>query len=190
MSDFTLAVTAGFFLFAIYVGLRLLGSDRRPKPRPPVRRSGPHQHIPRRPPPKKTLWLDPQKNIVVDGSNVMHWNGEPSALILNHVLVALDEKGLNPMVFFDANVGYKLWDRHANARHIAPEIGVKVDRVVVAPSGTTADELLLDFAVDNGLRVVTNDRFLDWRVQFPRAGERGFLVKGQWKQGSVVLRGL
>ena len=54
----------------------------------------------------------------------MHWDGEPSALILNRVLVALDEKGLNPFVFFDANVGYKLWDRHANARHVAPKIGV------------------------------------------------------------------
>lgn len=134
--------------------------------------------------------LDPAKNIVVDGSNVMHWDGEPSALILNRVLVALDEKGLNPVVFFDANVGYKLWDRHANARHVAPKIGVAVDRVVVAPSGVTADELLLEFAVKHGLRVVTNDRFLDWRVKYPRAGEKGFLVKGEWRQGNVILRGL
>ncbi len=178
MSDFTLAVIAGLLLVATYVGLRLLGTKSHPKPR---------SHVPQQAPQKK---LDPTKNIVVDGSNVMHWGDEPSALILNHVLVALDEEGLNPMVFFDANVGYKLWGRHANARHIAPKIGVEADRVVVAPSGTTADELLLEFAVRNGLRVVTNDRFLDWRVRFPRTGEKRFLVKGQWKQGNVVLRGL
>lgn len=172
MSDFTLVVIAGLLLAAIFVVLRLLGAKRGSKLRP---------HVPE---------FDPQKNIVVDGSNVMHWGGEPSAQILNNVLVALGEKGLNPMIFFDANVGYKLWDRHANARHIAPKIGVKADRIVVAPSGTTADELLLEFAVRNSLRVVTNDRFLDWRVQFPKTGETGFLVKGLWKEGSVVLRGL
>lgn len=172
MSDVTLVVIAGLLLAAIFVVLRLLGAKRGPKLRP---------HVP---------GFDPQKSIVVDGSNVMHWGGEPSAQILNHVLVALGENGLDPMIFFDANVGYKLWGRHANARHIAPKIGVRSDRVVVAPSGTTADELLLEFAVRNGLRVVTNDRFLDWRVRFPRAGEKGFLVKGRWKQGSVVLRGL
>ena len=61
---------------------------------------------------------------------------------------------------------------------------------MVAPSGATADELLLMFAVRKDLRVVTNDRFLDWRMQFPKTGETGFLVKGQWKEGSVVLRGL
>ncbi|MEE9427491.1 MAG: hypothetical protein V3V25_05005 [Paracoccaceae bacterium] len=134
--------------------------------------------------------LDAQIHIVVDGSNVMYWGGEPSVQVLNRVLVALEERGLNPMVFFDANVGYKLWDRHANARHVAPKIGVAVDRVVIAPSGTTADELLLDFAIKNGLRVVSNDRFLDWRVQFPQILGKGFLVKGRWQQGSVMLQGV
>lgn len=186
MSDNTLIAIAGLLLAAVFVVLRLLGTKPRPKARTKPRTIA-RPHVPGRAPQQK---LDPQKNIVVDGSNVMHWGGEPSAQILNHVLVALDEKGLNPMVFFDANVGYKLWDRHANASHVAPKIGVRSDRVVVAPSGTTADALLLEFAVRHGLRVVTNDRFLDWRVQYPRAGEKGFLVKGQWKEGSVVLRGL
>ncbi len=172
MSDNTLIAVAGLLLAVVFVALRWLGAKRGPKPR---------QHIPS---------LDPQKNIVVDGSNVMHWGGEPSVLILSRALIALEEKGLTPMVFFDANMGYKLWGRHANASNAARKIGVKADRVVVAPSGTTADELLLEFAVRHGLRVVTNDRFLDWRVQFPKAGEKGFLVKGQWKEGSVMLRGL
>ncbi len=175
MANQTILILAA--IAAAYVYFRWIFKPRKVQPS-----GGRKARLPKR--------LDPATNIVVDGSNVMHWDGEPSALILNRVLVALDEKGLNPFVFFDANVGYKLWDRHANARHVAPKIGVAVDRVVVAPSGVTADELLLEFAVKHGLRVVSNDRFLDWRVKYPKAGMKGFSVKGEWRQGSVMLRGL
>ena len=139
---------------------------------------------------RRPISLDPDKYIVVDGSNVMHWGGEPSVLVLARVLAALVKAGLTPIVYFDANVGYKLWGRHANDAAISRKLGLDPRLVIVAPSGVTADELLLVAAVDNGLRVVTNDRFLDWRVQFPKAGKKGFLVKGEWRQGSVMLRGL
>jgi hypothetical protein len=142
--------------------------------------------LPKRPEPR----LDPDKYIVVDGSNVMHWGGEASVLVLKRVLQALDEKGLIPIVYFDANVGYKLWDRYAGAGTIAGKIGMDSARIFVVAKGVVADEVLLEAAVDNGLRVVTNDRFLDWRVQFPRAGDKGFLVKGEWRQGNVMFRGL
>jgi hypothetical protein len=141
-------------------------------------------------PTRRPIPLDPDKYIIVDGSNVMHWGGEPSVLVLTRVLAALVNAGLTPIVYFDANVGYKLWDRHANAQSAAKKLGLDPRVVIVAPSGVTADELLLEAAVDNGLRVVTNDRFLDWRVEYPKAGKKGFLVKGEWRQGSVMLRGL
>ena len=178
MSDAVLIAAVLLVLVLIYALMRVMKPDR-PEPKVPrTRRTTP------------TTPLDPDKFIVVDGSNVMHWGGEPLAFVLNQVLVALDKKGLIPIIYFDANVGYKLWGRYADAQTIAPKIGVKPHRVNVVPSGVVADEVLLSFAVESGIRVVTNDRFLDWRVQYPRAAEKGFLVKGTWREGSVMLRGV
>lgn len=120
----------------------------------------------------------------------MHWAGEPSALTVNRVLVALQKAGLTPIIYFDANVGYKLWGRYADARYVAPRIGIGANRVTIVPKGVTADELLLKFATGSGLRVVTNDRFMDWRAQFPKIRNKGFLVKGEIRGGKVFLRGL
>ncbi len=134
--------------------------------------------------------LDPARYIVVDGSNVMYWGGEPSVLVLGRVLQALVDKGLTPIIYFDANVGYKLWGRYANSYAISKKLQIAPRQVFVVEKGVVADGVLLKTAVDNGLRVVSNDRFLDWRVRYPKAGEKGFLVKGRWQQGGVILRGV
>ncbi|PUB10716.1 NYN domain-containing protein [Yoonia sediminilitoris] len=128
--------------------------------------------------------------VIVDGSNVMHWGGDPSIKVLTRVLQELQARGYTPLVFFDANVGYKLFDRHVAPKELARHLDLPPDQVTLAPSGTAADEILLDRAVADGLRVVTNDRFLDWKQKFPKVGEKGFLVKGKWQQGSVILLGL
>ena len=160
-----LAALFGLFLFVCWVVRRL--QDRRAAAR-----------------------LTPDKYIIVDGSNVMHWGGDPSEKVLGRVLEALEGKGLKPIVYFDANVGYKLWDRYTNENATAKKLRLDPRQVFVAPRGVTADEMLLITATETGLRVVTNDRFRDWSVQFPRLGEKRFLVKGEWRQGSVMLRGL
>ncbi|MFQ1701700.1 NYN domain-containing protein [Loktanella agnita] len=127
--------------------------------------------------------------IVVDGSNVMHWGGEPSLKILQRVLTELQARGYGPLVYFDANVGYKLFDQHMDSTDMARKLGLPPSQVVHAPSRTPADEILLERAIKDNLRVVTNDRFLDWKTKFPRVGDKGFLIKGMWKQGSVMLFG-
>ncbi|PRY78160.1 Zc3h12a-like ribonuclease protein [Yoonia maritima] len=130
------------------------------------------------------------KPIIVDGSNVMHWGGDPSILVLKRVMDALHNRGYEPIVYFDANVGYKLADQHLGARDMAVQLGLPKGDVTLAPSGTPADPILLKHAADEGLRVVTNDRFLDWKQEFPKIGDKGFLVKGRWQEGSVILLGL
>jgi len=134
--------------------------------------------------------LDPQTHIIVDGSNVMYWGGEPSAQVLVGVLKTLRAQDLIPLVYFDANVGYKLWDRYADAETIARKLRGDPTRIFVVPKGVTADELLLQAAADHGLRVVTNDRFLDWRGQFPQIDDTVALVKGRVHPGGVTFRGL
>jgi hypothetical protein len=128
--------------------------------------------------------------VIVDGSNVMHWGGEPSLLVLSRVLQELQNRGFGPLVYFDANAGYKLFDRHMDPPELAGKLGLPFAQVAFAPSRVTADEVLLAHAVSEDLRVVTNDRFLDWKQRFPQVGDKGFLIKGMWKEGNVILFGL
>ena len=127
--------------------------------------------------------------ILVDGSNVMHWkDNAPSGQVVARVVQALEARGERPHVYFDANAGYKLGDRFMDARALGQVIGLPAARITVADSGTPADPLLLDHAARARLRIVTNDRFQDWRVQFPVAGTRGALVKGHCQDGTPILR--
>ena len=54
----------------------------------------------------------PENGIVVDGSNVMYWNGDPETRVLRRVIDKLKELGFQPFVVFDASVGYRLSDRY------------------------------------------------------------------------------
>ena len=148
-----------------------------------------HRRAPRKPGPVAAPVLT-GKPVIVDGSNVMHWSGEPSLKVLSRVLKELEKRGLQPHVYFDANVGYTLFDRHVEPDELAEKLGLSPVQVTLAPSRTTADQVLLERAVSDGLRVVTNDRFLDWKQRFPKVAEKGFLIKGMWKDGGVILLGL
>ncbi len=131
----------------------------------------------------------PSNAILVDGSNVMYWGQEPSSLVVLRVLRNLEEKGYTPIVFFDANVGYVLDDHYYNEAKIAWLIGVPARHVCVVDKGVVADQGILSFATDYNLRVVTNDKYRDWRVKFPHADKKGVLVGGTWRDGAVIWRG-
>ena len=127
--------------------------------------------------------------ILVDGSNVMHWkDNAPSAMVVTRVVQALVARGERPHVYFDANAGYKLGEGFMDARALAQVVGLSPERITVADSGTPADPLLLDHAARARLRIVSNDRFKDWRVQYPGANDRGALVRGRWQDGTPILR--
>lgn len=128
--------------------------------------------------------------ILVDGSNVMHWGGDPSMMVLTQVLDDLQKRGFTPYVYFDANVGFKLFNQYARGSFMADQLKLEPWQVVVVKGGVTADEQLLKKASQDGLRVVTNDRFRDWKVKFPAIGTKGFLVKGKWQQGTVLWQNL
>lgn len=131
----------------------------------------------------------PENAILVDGSNVLHWGKEPSVLVLTRVLRSLEKKGYAPIVFFDANVGYVIDDHYYNETKLAGLIDIPARHICVVSKGVVADQSILAFASDFGLRVVSNDRFRDWRVQFPHAAKKGSLIGGNWREGNVVWRG-
>lgn len=126
--------------------------------------------------------------IVIDGSNVMHWQGrQPSVATLRTVLTELIRRGFTPVVWFDANVGYKIGDRYLGPHPLAKLLDISAQQVLVAPKGLPADPLLLDCAIKLQTKVVTNDRFRDWAESYPQAKEPGFLVTGNICDGGVAL---
>lgn len=126
--------------------------------------------------------------VLVDGSNVMHWNeNTPSLQTLRWVLEELRQRGFNPGVIFDANADYKLAGRYLDDDILARDLGLPEAQVLVVPKGTPADEYLLTIARKLHARVVTNDRFRDWAQKFPEVHEPGFLIRGGARPGHIWL---
>ena len=126
--------------------------------------------------------------IVVDGSNVMYWDGEtPSLETVRRVLDAIHDAGFVPLVWFDANAGYLLTGRYLTPWRLAGVLNIDHRQISVAPKGTPADPLLLEQAREMGARVVTNDRFRDWVDDHPFVREPGILVRGRASDGVVSL---
>lgn len=126
--------------------------------------------------------------IVVDGSNVMHWNdGKPALETLRLVLAELAARGFAPCVIFDANAGWKLHNRYLDDRSFALQLDLPEQRILVVPKGTQADRYILEAARNLGARIVTNDRFRDWAPQFPELRDPDLLIRGGAHAGRVWL---
>lgn len=135
-----------------------------------------------RPKPTPKNWL------VIDGSNVMHWNeGKPSLETLRDVIQNVRQQGYTPGIMFDANAGYLLTGKYLHDRALGRMLGVRTDHVMVVDKGTPADPAILQAARDLKARVVTNDRFRDWADEFPEVREKGHLISGRWAAQGVEL---
>lgn len=129
--------------------------------------------------------------ILVDGSNVMHWQDNAPALApLTAVIRQLQDLGYAPGVVFDANAGWKLQGRYLREGDLARLLGIETRQVLVVPKGTQADPFLLETAREFGVRIVTNDRYRDWAEAHPEVLEPGFLIRGGMRDGTVWLKGL
>ena len=94
----------------------------------------------------KAIRPDRDRNwILVDGSNVMHWeDNTPHVEPLRRVVTALKAQGLDPGVVFDANAGWKLFGRYMGEGELSQIIGLPQDQVLVVPKGSPADPWLSD----------------------------------------------
>ncbi|SDO27888.1 Zc3h12a-like Ribonuclease NYN domain-containing protein [Lutimaribacter pacificus] len=129
------------------------------------------------------------KTILIDGSNVMHWNGgNPNITIVRDVVQALAANGHEVGVIFDANVGYKLSGRYMNDATLARHLNLPTRHVLVSPKGQPADVFLLQVARDRNAPIVSNDRFRDWQDDFPEIAEYGRLIHGGYRDGAPYLR--
>jgi hypothetical protein len=129
--------------------------------------------------------------ILIDGSNVMHWqDNTPQIAPVQEVVRQLKALGYVPGVVFDANAGWKLQGRYLHDGDFAKLLKVETRQVLVVAKGTQADQFLLETAAEFGARIVTNDRFRDWAEAHPRVRESGFLIRGEMREGKVWMKGL
>ncbi len=127
-------------------------------------------------------------HVVIDGSNVMHWDGEiPRLATLRQVIAELRARGCQPGIIFDANAGYKFADRYLDDSHFAKLLDLPGDRVLVVPKGEPADPTILEAARELGAKVLTNDRYRDWAEVYPEVTDPGLLVTGGVRRGKVWL---
>lgn len=135
--------------------------------------------------------LAEEDRVLIDGSNVMHWqDNTPSLETVGKVVDQVRNLGYVPGVVFDANAGWKLFGRYLHDEDFARMLGVEVRQVLVVAKGTQADPFLLQTAREFGARIVTNDRFRDWTVDHPEVQTPGFLIRGGAVDGAIRLKGL
>jgi Zc3h12a-like Ribonuclease NYN domain len=128
--------------------------------------------------------------VLVDGSNVMHWQDQtPSLEPVKAVIRLLVAQGQVPGVVFDANAGWKLQGRYLHDGDLARLLGLERRQVLVVEKGTPADPFLLQTARKFGARIVTNDRYRDWAEKHPEVLKPGFLIRGGMRDGKLWLQG-
>ena len=134
-------------------------------------------------------WLkSDQQYIIVDGSNVMHWNdGTPQLETLREVVHQLVARGFDPGVVFDANAGYLLTGKYQHHGAMGKLLGLSEERIMVVDKGNPADPTILAAAKDLGARIVTNDRYKDWADTHPEVHTSGHLVRGGYVAGKLWL---
>ena len=129
--------------------------------------------------------------IVVDGSNVMHWqDNKPHLAPVLKVVNDLQARGFDPGVVFDANAGWKLFGKYINEHEFGLMLGLPTDQVLVVPKGTQADPYILATARRFNARIVTNDRYRDWVDDHPEVTRPGFLIRGEMQGEAVRLKGV
>ena len=74
--------------------------------------------------------------VLIDGSNVMHWqDNTPSLETVRKVVDQVRELGYVPGVVFDANAGWKLFGRYLHDQEFAKMLGVEARQVLVVAKG-------------------------------------------------------
>lgn len=178
----SLVILAAMAVAALLLGMLLsaLPSRRTRKPSRHDRRShGPKRRA------RQGNW------IVVDGSNVMHWqDNTPRIAPVLKVIGDLQARGFDPGVVFDANAGWKLFGKYINENEFGRMLGLPTDQVLVVPKGTPADPYILATARQFNARIVTNDRYRDWADDHPEVTKPGFLIRGEIQGDAVRLKGV
>lgn len=127
--------------------------------------------------------------VVVDGSNVLYWNNDKPALkSVKLVIDRLVSDGFEPVIWFDANVGYLIAEQYLGPAKLSKALGFPAQRIFVAPKGTPADPLLIADAIKLKANIVTNDQFRDWQEDFPLVVDQDVFLRGSINKKGLQFR--
>ena len=127
------------------------------------------------------------RSVVIDGTNVMYWDGETTQLeTLRSVVNYLRQRDINPIVFLDASSRHHLKNKSLTEKGFARALALPQKQVMVCPAGTEADVFILKFAKTEALPILSNDRFGD-RSNLAKGIK---IVKGIITSGRPILDGL
>ncbi|AXI40832.1 hypothetical protein C1J02_01820 [Sulfitobacter sp. SK011] len=136
---------------------------------------------------KNSMPKSTKRRIVIDGTNVMYWDGETAQLdTLRSVVDYLKQRDITPIVFLDASSRHHLKDKSLTEKGFALALGLPQKQVMVCPAGTEADVFILKFAKQEELKILSNDRFGD-RSNLAKDIK---IVKGVVTAGRPILDGL
>ncbi|MBC6438718.1 MAG: hypothetical protein GDA52_11485 [Rhodobacteraceae bacterium] len=130
------------------------------------------------------------RTAVVDGSNVAHWGDDNYASLdsVKAILQLLKAEGVTPTVVFDANIGYKVANRHMDQGELAAALGGSVD-VELVQSGTVADRRIVELAEQRKAIIVSNDLFRD-SLRAPHPETPGVLPAAIRPRGTLAPTGV
>jgi hypothetical protein len=122
---------------------------------------------------------------VIDGANVAlqerTHEGKARMESLMKMRSTLEERGYRPIIIVDASLRHDIDDRR-QFEHMEDD-GV----IYQSPAGTQADYFVLRTAEEQNAIVVSNDRFKDYRDQFPWLREPGRRVPFMIVGGDIML---
>lgn len=106
-----------------------------------------------------------RERIIIDALNVAYWGGRSADLRLPLALgCVLLDAGLVAELYFDASAPHRV----GSARAAYEQLRQESPLVLQAPTGIRADGEILRRARKTGARIVSRDRFRDYRARFRR----------------------
>lgn len=130
----------------------------------------------------------PEPTILIDALNLAYWCGRPPSLripvsLLTHLL----SQGYAARLYFDASAGHQL----EHERDAYERLLLQPQWCVVAPSGRTADGVMLREARASGACIVSRDGFRDYRRKYRKLiDDPARVLSGAVAQDRVLVPGL
>ena len=122
--------------------------------------------------------INPEKYFVVDGLNICKENprGEARLTVLLSLLIALKRKKCSFFCIFDESAFAEFIKKEKPISDAYKELTTNYEEFCVQIRDQ-ADEKIIICADDNHCRIITNDRYKDWKQKYPWISNRGQLVK-------------
>jgi len=126
--------------------------------------------------------------VLVDGSNVIYYGkkpgSKPTVKNLQLMIKKLEEKGYQYIVFADPKTR---WALSSEEKSVFDQM-ISQGTVKQVPATTGADRWFLEYATNHPeYKVLSNDRFVDWKNRFPWVGDLNRFIRFMILNGEVYL---